>query len=347
MTINITKKHLFIGLGIIVAIGIIVLFGSLFRHKANYEKTAQNMKINTMAVSYMAASILSDYQKNWQSAINDHHVQDENGKRIYCSDFSDAIRMRYRYYEKNGYFLMLDSLCGVVKTDMKTMNEAASPKYEKTQEAFMEMYNNMNSLVSLTKEPKGSLITFGSTVNDYIMSLESKKGETDLFIAVSDDEIQSKISDLMLSILIQKEAKDMEEKKILEQKAKATHEENVAMMKKDGFMPLKDGEGILYKELEVGNGILPSRTAHILVDYEVRLIDGKVLDSSHERRTPFTVDLANPCVIRGWEIVLKHMSKGAKWEVLIPYTLAYNDQKTGLIEPYSDLVVTIEIRKIQ
>jgi FKBP-type peptidyl-prolyl cis-trans isomerase FklB len=103
--------------------------------------------------------------------------------------------------------------------------------------------------------------------------------------------------------------------------------------------------GLQYKVLVEGQGALPTDTSKVQVNYEGKLIDGTVFDSSYERNMPFTVDMAHPTIIKGWVEVLKMMPAGSKWEVTIPQELAYGAQNQGPIKPFSTLLFTIEVLK--
>lgn len=104
--------------------------------------------------------------------------------------------------------------------------------------------------------------------------------------------------------------------------------------------------GLQYKVLVAGDGELPSDTTTLKVNYEGRLIDGTVFDSSYERNSPLTVDMAQPRVIEGWVEALKLMPAGSKWEITIPQELGYGSQETGgLIKPFSTLIFTVEVLK--
>lgn len=132
------------------------------------------------------------------------------------------------------------------------------------------------------------------------------------------------------------------EKKFGEQKA-----ENAKWLaenaKKEGVQTLPSG--LQYKVLVEGTGAIPSDTAKVSCQYEGKLIDGTVFDSSYERDQPFEVDMANPRVIPGWIEALKLMPAGSKWEVYIPQELGYGAQDMGQIKPYSTLIFTIEVLK--
>ncbi len=113
--------------------------------------------------------------------------------------------------------------------------------------------------------------------------------------------------------------------------------------KKEGVKETKSG--LQYKVLVEGTGALPTDTSKVQVNYEGKLIDGTVFDSSYERNMPFTVDMSMPRVIEGWVEALKMMPAGSKWEVTIPQELAYGTQNQGLIKPFSTLIFTIEVLK--
>ena len=113
--------------------------------------------------------------------------------------------------------------------------------------------------------------------------------------------------------------------------------------KKEGVKVTKSG--LQYKVLVEGTGALPTDTSKVDVNYEGRLIDVTVFDSSYERNMPLTIDMSMPGVIQGWVEVLKMMPAGSKWEVTIPQNLAYGAQNQGPIKPFSTLIFTIEVLK--
>ena len=81
------------------------------------------------------------------------------------------------------------------------------------------------------------------------------------------------------------------------------------------------------------------------VNYEGHLVDGKVFDSSYKRGEPATFK-ANQ-VIKGWTEALTMMPVGSKWELYIPYDLAYGERGAGQdIKPYSALIFTVELLDI-
>lgn len=115
-----------------------------------------------------------------------------------------------------------------------------------------------------------------------------------------------------------------------------------ANAKKAGVRTLPSG--VQYKVIKEGNGAMPKDTSLVTVNYEGRLIDGTVFDSSYKRGQ--AVDLRANQVIKGWTEALVHMPAGSVWEVYIPQELAYGDREQGQIKPYSPLVFKIELIKV-
>ncbi|MBO7592911.1 MAG: FKBP-type peptidyl-prolyl cis-trans isomerase [Bacteroidaceae bacterium] len=113
--------------------------------------------------------------------------------------------------------------------------------------------------------------------------------------------------------------------------------------KKEGVKVTKSG--LQYKVLVEGDGALPTDSSILKVNYEGKLIDGTVFDSSYERNMPFEINMRMPGVIDGWVEALKMMPAGSKWEVTIPQDLAYGAQNQGPIKPFSTLIFTIEVLK--
>ena len=115
-----------------------------------------------------------------------------------------------------------------------------------------------------------------------------------------------------------------------------------ANAKKAGVKTLPSG--VQYKVIKEGNGAMPKDTSLVTVNYEGRLIDVTVFDSSYKRGQ--AVDLRANQVIKGWTEALVHMPAGSVWEVYIPQELAYGDREQGQIKPYSPLVFKIELIKV-
>lgn len=104
--------------------------------------------------------------------------------------------------------------------------------------------------------------------------------------------------------------------------------------------------GLQYKVLKQGEGVVPQRTDKVKVHYEGRLVDGTVFDASAKHGTEPASFRADQ-VIKGWTEALTMMPVGSKWQLYIPYQLAYGDRNAGNIKPFSTLIFDVELVDIE
>ncbi len=102
--------------------------------------------------------------------------------------------------------------------------------------------------------------------------------------------------------------------------------------------------GLQYKVLTVGTGEIPTATDKVKVNYEGKLIDGTVFDSSYQRKQPATFGCNQ--VIKGWTEALTMMPVGSTWELYIPQELGYGSREAGKIPPFSTLIFKVELLEI-
>ena len=110
--------------------------------------------------------------------------------------------------------------------------------------------------------------------------------------------------------------------------------------KKDSVVTLPSG--LQYKVLVKGNGEVPKATDKVLVNYEGRLIDGTVFDAS-KKHGDKPAEFKPSQVIKGWTEALTMTPVGSKWQLYIPYELAYGERNTGSIKPFSTLIFDVEL----
>ena len=105
--------------------------------------------------------------------------------------------------------------------------------------------------------------------------------------------------------------------------------------------------GLKYRILREGTGISPTETDKVNVNYEGRLPDGTIFDSSYQRGEAISFPLNR--VIKGWTEGLQLMKEGAKYEFFIPSDLAYGQRGTpgGPIGPNQDLIFVVELLKVE
>lgn len=144
----------------------------------------------------------------------------------------------------------------------------------------------------------------------------------------------------------QRKMNEIREQSMLEKYAdnkKAGEDFLKANAKKDGVKTLPCG--VQYKVLVEGKGECPKDTSMVSVNYEGRLINGKVFDSSYTRNQPMETR-ANQ-LIKGWTEALKVMPVGSEWEIYIPQDLAYGAREAGEIKPFSALIFKIKLEAIK
>ena len=103
--------------------------------------------------------------------------------------------------------------------------------------------------------------------------------------------------------------------------------------------------GLQYTIIQQGTGKSPSAKSKVSVNYEGRLIDGTVFDSSIARNEPIEFQVSQ--VIPGWTEGLQLMKEGAKYRFFIPAKLAYGEIGAGdAIAPNSTLIFDVELLKV-
>ena len=112
---------------------------------------------------------------------------------------------------------------------------------------------------------------------------------------------------------------------------------------KEGVVTLPSG--LQYKILVPGTGRRPSATGKVKCHYCGTFVNGTKFDSSYDRGEAAVFGVNQ--VIAGWTEALQLMQEGAKWELYIPYSLAYGEHGApGAIPPYSALIFTVELIEV-
>ncbi|RLZ07482.1 FKBP-type peptidyl-prolyl cis-trans isomerase [Acinetobacter sp. 2JN-4] len=104
--------------------------------------------------------------------------------------------------------------------------------------------------------------------------------------------------------------------------------------------------GLQYQVIQAGKGKSPRASSTVKVNYEGRLLDGTVFDSSIARNHPVEFQLNQ--VIAGWTEGVQTMKVGGKSRFFIPANLAYGEVGAGDgIGPNSTLIFDIELLEIK
>ena len=101
--------------------------------------------------------------------------------------------------------------------------------------------------------------------------------------------------------------------------------------------------GLEYRVLRSGpnGGRRPGPSDEVKINYEGKLLDGQVFDSSFDRGEPAVLTVRD--VVPGFREALELMRPGDEWLVYLPANLAYGDKGAGPIPPGAALMFRIEL----
>ena len=117
-----------------------------------------------------------------------------------------------------------------------------------------------------------------------------------------------------------------------------------AKAKESGIDSLDNG--ILYKVITPGKGPKPSAGNTVSIEYEGRLIDGKIITKSYA----ITDVLVKGGIINfpGFSMVLTNMPLNAEWEAYIPWQYCYGMHGySDEIPPFSNIIFKVKLHNIK
>jgi FKBP-type peptidyl-prolyl cis-trans isomerase FkpA len=103
------------------------------------------------------------------------------------------------------------------------------------------------------------------------------------------------------------------------------------------------GTGLQFRVVRraAADALQPDTDDKVRVNYEGRLIDGKVFDSSYSRGRPMEVELFK--LIKGWQEGIPMMRVGEEWEFVVPQQLGYGPIGNGSIPGGATLIFRVEL----
>ena len=173
------------------------------------------------------------------------------------------------------------------------------------------------------------------------------------FVLGLEDAIKGKpatLSDEQMATVLNQYKKRLEAKQLVEfqEQAEKNAQEGKNFLAENAKKPdiITTKSGLQYQVLQQGTGKSPKLTSTVKVNYEGRLIDGTVFDSSIARNHPVEFKLNQ--VISGWTEGVQTMKEGGKSRFFVPSNLAYGDVGAGdAIGPNSTLMFDIELLEVK
>jgi FKBP-type peptidyl-prolyl cis-trans isomerase FklB len=156
---------------------------------------------------------------------------------------------------------------------------------------------------------------------------------------------KSRLTDTEVATFIQqfqnevKQKKEADRQKAAEENQKRGAAFQAEYAKREGVKTLPGG--ILYRVLQEGTGDKPTAAEYVRCNYRGTLVDGKQFDASPPGKlATFNLDK----IIRGWQVALKEMPAGSKWEIVMPAEMAYGARGAApAIGPNETLIFEVEL----
>jgi FKBP-type peptidyl-prolyl cis-trans isomerase len=232
--------------------------------------------------------------------------------------------------------LMILGLMAATTTLVVGCNEEAKPVDDATKITTLEQKANYIIGQNLGK----NLQNGGLTIEPDAMALALTDLRDGKPSRISEEDMQKIMQEVQEKAMAkqEEESKKLSETNIAE--GKKFLEENKA---KEGVVTT--ASGLQYKVITEGTGAKPKATDTVTVNYEGKLLDGTVFDSSakHGQAATFPLD----GVIPGWTEALQLMPQGSKWEIYIPSELAYGAGGQGPIPASATLIFEVELLEIK
>ena len=157
---------------------------------------------------------------------------------------------------------------------------------------------------------------------------------------MTDDEMMAAMKSITVSNMERRQKRQRDFAKANKAAGDKFRKENMA---KQGVQVTKSG--LQYKIIKAGKGPKPKADDTVRLHYEGTFVNGQVFDSTLESKVPAEVRVNG--VMPGWTEALMLMSRGAKWQVVIPPELALGKTGNDRIPANSTLIFEFELLGIE
>ncbi len=205
--------------------------------------------------------------------------------------------------------------------------------------AFLSAANDLK-----TEEQK-TLYFLGATISKNLQQFELTKKETKYIIMGFSETITGKKSRVAESYGPKINEFFMKKREVGAKKEKTKAAKFIKKYLKKNKKAKKFDSGLVYLRTKKGKGKSPKETDTVKVHYHGTTTDGKVFDSSVERKQPaeFPLRAVIPC----WTEGVQKMKVGEKGTLLCPSDIAYGDAgRPPTIAPGATLIFDVELLEI-
>ena len=270
-----------------------------------------------------------DKEKTLDNGVNIKYLKRGDGKEI---NEGEIVMLNLKYFDYDGnellnkvgkdpVVLQKDSswrVNGIIYEVIDNLVNGDSVFFQLTPEQF---FKNAPQAVEMPDSVKNKLISFYCGVQDIMSQKEFEDFQREQYEKMQIEMEQNNEQQLSIDL-------ELIENYLKENNINATKAES----------------GLHYEITREGSGENAASGDNVTVHYTGMLLNGEVFDSSVERNQPFSFQLGQGMVIRGWDEGITYFNKGAKGKIYIPSPLGYGPSGAGgVIPPNAVLIFEIEV----
>lgn len=184
----------------------------------------------------------------------------------------------------------------------------------------------------------------GTMISTNLQSLSLSDAEADQVIAGLRDALAGESEDLDQAVYGPKlQAMTQERMMAAAAKEMEAGQQYIEMMAaEDGAV--QTDSGLVYLEIQAGDGAQPVAASQVRAHYKGTLRDGTVFDSSYQRGEPLQIGLNQ--VIPCWTEGIAMMKEGGKAKLTCPSDIAYGQRAQGAIPANAALTFEVELVEV-
>lgn len=117
----------------------------------------------------------------------------------------------------------------------------------------------------------------------------------------------------------------------------------------------KDGEydtitlpsGLKYQDIRIGTGKIAEFGKKVTINYTWKTEDGTIVEDTYKSGQPFNFTIGAENILQGMNEGIVNMKEGGKRRLFIPSELGYGNRNVRNIPSNSNLIIDVELLKVQ